>query len=159
MVDASSVAGLVSTLKSLGEVASATLKLRDRRMIDEKLVEINGIVLAATQYALAAHAAQSECADRVRGLEAQIREYETWAAEQEKYELAEISPRVFAYARKEAMRGTEPMHWLCAGCFQQRKKSILQSEGVSWEIEPFSCSTCKAEIKIVRAGQGGPNIA
>ena len=56
------------------------------------------------------------------------------------------------------LRGTEPPHLLCANCFQQSKKSLLQSKGVVYEIETLNCPACRAEIYVKRPGQGLPKL-
>ena len=106
-------------------------------------------------------ALQAQHAALVNELEAvkkRLADAEDWAAERARYELSEISPRVFAFAVKESMRGTEPPHLLCANCFQQSKKSLLQSKGTVLEIETLNCPACRAEIYVKRPGQGFPSL-
>jgi hypothetical protein len=72
-------------------------------------------------------------------------------AEKQRYELTELATGSLAYVVKEAMRGPEPSHWLCAACCQQRKKSILQitgSRGPMGDVQIWGCHACNAAIWI-----------
>ena len=51
-----------------------------------------------------------------------------WTSEREKYELKEIGPQAFAYVLKDT-QGAGPTPRLCAHCFENAERSILQSAG------------------------------
>ena len=54
--------------------------------------------------------------------------FETWDAEKQRYELKPIGTQgVFAYSLKPEHENGEPPHWICPDCYQDRKKSILQT--------------------------------
>jgi hypothetical protein len=52
------------------------------------------------------------------------------------YELKEVRPGVYAYSVKEAMRGPEPEHKICANCFA--KKLGCQGEQMCSYVIPVA---------------------
>lgn len=91
-----------------------------------------------------AYEAQLALIKRVEELEKQLVAFERWDSEKERYELKEVYPGSFAYVVKEAMRGAEPAHCICARCYENRQKSILQSVGPTH----VACQACDAELKV-----------
>ena len=91
----------------------------------------NAAVIELQEKILAAREAQSALLDQVSELEKEVARLKAWEAEKERYELKALrdgdEPPI-AYALKEAMAGTEYPHWICATCYQQNKKSLLQPE-------------------------------
>ena len=71
---------------------------------------------------------------------------EAWQAEKEKYELKEVGKGVFAFKLKDVSRGNEPSHYLCVGCLEGGKKSILQDTKVEkYSTRVHRCHLCSAE--------------
>ena len=87
-------------------------------------------------------------AERIGHLEKQIAEFEQWETEKKKYDLKEIHPHFFAYAIKENARGPEPSHLVCAKCFEDRKKYILQKSSAIH----MACPNCKSMIEFKDSG-------
>src|SRR5262249_40930367 len=75
-----------------------------------------------------------------------------WDTEKQKYELKEVSPHAFAYVKRPGVETTEPVHWLCATCFEHSRRSILQNRGTapapSLRNDIFYCPECKADMRI-----------
>ncbi len=138
MVDIAAVAGVMSALKGAQDIAKATLGLRDAALVREKVIELQGAILAAQSGAFEAHTAQTALLERVRELEKQVADLEAWKAEKQRYELKEVAPGAFAYALKADEQGAEPAHRICAGCYEHRRKSILQRT-TSIHLKCFDC--------------------
>lgn len=85
-------------------------------------------------------------ADRER-LSHKLDEKKAWAATAGKYELRELADGIFVYALKAGPSGSEPAHYLCPHCFQDRKVSIMHRPGVGWTN--FVCHVCKLEVRPV----------
>lgn len=150
MIDIGSAAALVSSLKTAAEITKGIIGLRDASMIQDKVVELNGVILSAQSSALEANAAQFNLLDRVRELEEEIARMKTWDTEKQKYELKQIQAGAFAYVLKPTASGGEPAHWLCAACYQQNNKSILQAQGRTSDrsFQLYGCPTCKATLRV-----------
>lgn len=147
MVDISAIAGVASSLKTAAEMAQALVGIRDARVFMEKSVQLNQIITAAQQSAIDAQANQLALINRVNDLEKEIMGLKAWDAEKETYELHECGPGTFAYTKKKMMRGTEPVHLLCANCFNHGQKSFLQATmRLEMRRRIYVCHACKAEI-------------
>ena len=116
--------------------------------------------MSAQASALAAQEDQFALLNQVRELEGQIAEMEDWEAERQRYELKAVHSGAFAYVVKPEVQGTEPPHWLCAACFHNRKKSILQKAGRApndAHSRVWKCPNCKSEVMVLwRFGPESP---
>ena len=80
-------------------------------------------------------------------LEEDIRKFETWEREKERYQLVEVVTGGFAYALKPEAQGSDPPHHICAYCYEHRRRSILTSVYISiGRAEMLRCQPCGAEI-------------
>jgi rubredoxin len=111
---------------------------------------LQSALLDAQNGLFAASQAHAMDVERIRALEAEVRGFEEWDREKARYQLQAVRPGSFAYALKPDASSSEPPHWLCPTCYQQRKKSLLQkgefdagSYGYLW-----ACPSCKTAIKV-----------
>lgn len=135
-----------TSLKIAGDIAKAMLDLRDSKIADAKVRELQQAIIDAQGSVFAAHQDRSALIERVRDLEKQVADFEQWAAEKIRYQLTEVTPKTFAYTLKPEAAGAEPPHWICAACYQSGKKSILQgieSASFGWS---YKCHACRSEI-------------
>jgi hypothetical protein len=75
-----------------------------------------------------------------------ISEFEKWSEIERQYELKEIAPGVFVYAYQKTDKAIEPAHWICAKCYNERKKSILQRSKKDGHGTHYKCHTCGSTI-------------
>lgn len=151
MVDISAISGVIQSLNAMRQISQAMLDIRDSAMMQGKAAELSKVAFEALERAFESQAAAAQLQEEKRALEAKLREFETWTAEKQRYELKEIGTGAFAYVVKDAMRGAEPVHWLCANCFQQGKASILQITGMRGpfgDTQIWGCHACNAAIWI-----------
>lgn len=146
MVDITDIQGMVSSLQSVTEIAKTIVGLHNSSAIKAKVGELQSAVLSAQQSAMSAYSAHSTLVERVRELERQVTEMEAWETEKQRYELHQLPPGTYLYRIKPEMQGSEPMHYICANCYQSRQKSILQGGGLSDGQETFECVRCKSRF-------------
>lgn len=72
----------------------------------------------------------------------QIKAYDDWAIEKEKYVAHNVGGCI-VYARKQDAEPHEPAHWICANCFSDKQKSPLTRN----IMDMYSCARCKANIQ------------
>ena len=108
----------------------------------------NAAVIELQEKILTAQTTQSELLERVSELEKEVTKLKTWDADKQRYELVALAPNVVAYAVKEAMRGSEPQHYLCANCYNQGNKSYLMQHLRGSHVDKFKCNSCSEEISI-----------
>jgi hypothetical protein len=130
-------------LKTALGLAKEAKDLTDTTAIKAKVIEMQGLILEAQADAIEAREAHTAQIDRIRELEADVTRFKTWETEKNRYELKEIFPGSFAYLVKESMRGTEPLHQICATCYQQDKKAILQKSSAVH----LQCPVCESAVQ------------
>src|SRR5260221_7209517 len=147
MTDMAMIAGAVTSLRSAYELSKALVGVRDTALFNDKIIELQRVILAAQSDAISAQSDQFTLLELIRELKKQVADLEKWDAEKQKYELAEITSGVFAYALKATASPAEPKHLICANCYEQGHKSILQTETrFPGRYEVGVCHACTAEI-------------
>jgi hypothetical protein len=148
--DMSTIAEAVAPLKTAGEIVKNLRGLKDSGTSASKISELYGVILAAQGSALSAQASQLSLLQTVRNLEEKISEFETWDREKTRYQLTEVNlgrGSVFAYALKPDAAGSDPIHLLCAKCFEHRVKSPLQATPkLERGLRVHFCPECKTEL-------------
>lgn len=144
MVDIASIQAAAGSLKAASDIISGLLKLKIGTEVQGKVVELQREILAAQSSAMAAQTDQFSLLERVRQLEKQIAEIEAWESEKTRYQLTDFGRGAFAYQLKEEESSGEPLHRICASCYQTGHKSILQFQhGMGDEREKYECPACK----------------
>jgi len=109
------------------------------------------VILSAQTSALEAHIKQSAMIERIRELEEELTKVRAWETEKQRYKLVAPFTGAMVYALKKSMSDGEPPHYICANCYQDGKRSILQNgktkekEGTGWTT--FICTACKSEAR------------
>lgn len=134
------MAGL-SVFKSLLNGAKGLKDLNDAAVRNAAVIELQENILTA-------QAAQAALIERIRELEEEVARLETWKAEKQRYQLTELPPGIYVYRVKEEARGTEPPHSLCATCYANDKKSILQSDEPINGRTKMHCPSCGQTFRI-----------
>jgi hypothetical protein len=146
MPDMALISGAVASLKLAFDMTKTLGAVRDFTKLNETIIELQRLIMAAQSDALAAQSDQFALLDRIRNLEAEIAGLKAWDAEKERYQLTEVAPRVFAYVLKVDAGGSEPPHWICPACYENGKKSILQGFNGYMTGWTHTCQACKIEL-------------
>ncbi len=147
MVDITAIGVIANSLNTAVNIAKAMVDVRDATAFQGKVFELQRAIIDAQQSVFAANDERATLIEKISNLEKELSRLKAWETEKQRYELKELAPGVFAYRLKEAMAEGEPIHELCAACYQHGKKSILQRRDKGME-ELMGCAECKAEIKI-----------
>ncbi len=143
MVDMAAIGALSAALRTATDLTKAFVGLRDEAMIQAKVIELQSAILSAHQCAFEAQTAQSALLDELATVKAKLSEIEGWATERNRYELVAVVPHLYAYRLSEQQKHDgEPSHMLCAACFDEGKKSILQGQHI------LHCQRCKARLNL-----------
>jgi len=119
---------LFNTARGLSDIHDTTV--RDRA------------VLTLQREILDAQSQQSALIQRLGDLEKEVAGFHRWEAEKLRYQLEELPPGLFVYGIKDADRGSEPDHKLCANCYQKGIKSILQRSAPLRGETNWRCHSC-----------------
>jgi hypothetical protein len=149
MFDMSSISSVAGTLKGASDILKTAMHLRDTQAFQAKMVELNGEIMAAQSSALRAHVAQTAMVQEIGELKKQIADTEAWDREKQRYQLTDHGSGTFSYTLKEGMEQGEPPHKICAHCYQQGRKSILQfSHKNPYQQELHTCFDCGKEYRL-----------
>ena len=139
MYELTTALGLVQTLKTFTKsiIDSKTSSALREQAIESQfaIIEIqNTLMNMQTQY--------QTLLQEKNDLKQQLIDAENWDAEAAKYSLQDVENGVFAYVLKPDVETTEPPHWLCARCYNENYKSILQRTGADSKGIIFYCQKC-----------------
>jgi hypothetical protein len=147
MLDLTSFQAAAASFQTAGTILKAIAELRDTAKVHEKVMELRGVIIDAQAHTMNAQAASFAQVDRIRELEERIVKMENWDGEKQRYELRELKQGVLAYALKEGMSQGEPAHHLCAKCYQDGVKSILQPEHLDiGRVQVLVCNRCGSDL-------------
>lgn len=103
----------------------------------------NAVMIDLQEKILTAQAQYAALLERKDEIEKELMSVKAWEAEKQRYQLTDYGAGTFAYALKEAMSNGEPPHRLCAKCYQEGHKSILQFFRKLIKQEEHYCPRCK----------------
>lgn len=149
MVVAEIVSGLAG-IKTALDILKGLKKSDASSNILSEIADLQTALIEVQQGIIAANQTHTEDIDRIRGLEAQVASFEAWEREKARYELKPVPPASFVYALKPDMAAGEPLHWLCATCYQRGEKSFLQrgSYGGFENFYFWDCHTCGKPTRV-----------
>ncbi len=150
MPDMGAISGLAASLTAAADITKGIVGLRDTTIVQDKVIELQGVILSAQSSALTAQSEQFSLLERLRTLEEKVINFEEWDAEKQKYELKQVYSGAFAYVLKPEASGGEPPHWLCTTCYENNRKSVLQAQGLTSDrsFEKYGCPTCRSTIRV-----------
>jgi hypothetical protein len=161
MVIAETISGL-HAVKTAFDIAKGLKDIDDATRRNAAVIELQEKILTA-------QTAQSALVEKVGDLEKEVAGLKAWDADKQRYELKQLTMGFFAYIPKEGMERGEPIHALCANCYQRGVKSLLQSNGEPQIFKhAWVCHACKTSNKngyynlkelvtLVRAGAEPPS--
>ena len=124
-----------------------------------QLAEATNQLITLRQFVLDLQGEHSAMRDSMRELEAEIKRMNAFRTEEKnKYELRSPDGSAFVYRLRNLEEGSGGTHWLCATCFQQDRKSILQPRNKPrrlFEAVTWGCDVCKSTFQVT--GHDSPN--
>ena len=143
MVGITEAGAALASIKSAMEMLKGIRSFKSETEINQAVIDVQRVLLEAQASAIEDKQRQSDLIGRVNELEARLADVSKWAAEQARYHLTEFSVGRFAYVLKEEASNGEPSHKLCAKCFSDSRKSILQTVKKHSGGESVYCQHCK----------------
>lgn len=142
------IGSLITSSKAAYDIAKGISSLKSEVDRNESISKILEVLLAVQTNALSVNAIAQKLQEDKRELTQKIVEFEKWSETEAQYELKEISVGVFVYSYKITDKPSEPIHWLCAKCYNEKKKSIFQFDRASGVGSHYICHNCKSEITV-----------
>lgn len=155
MTELQAAGAAISSLKAAFDLSKAVLDVAGAVKVQGKVFELQREILAAQSSAMAAQQAQATLLAEIGALKQQVVEVKNWDREAQNYELKAIDTGAFAYMLKPGMENGQPPHWLCAHCFNNRQKSLLQTKGQvvtpqegRSQYAKWACNACRGEVTV-----------
>ena len=137
---------MVTGIKTAIDLATAIKDVTDDIDLKTKTSELYNSIISLQNGVMSMQAENHSLLQENQSLHQKLMEVETWEKEKSKYKLQEISPQVFVYASKATSDSTEPLHWVCAKCYNQGVKSILQLKNKAYSGHYYTCHNCNSDI-------------
>ena len=128
------ITGLISlagtSAGAIGNATGAAKDLRDFIRGKNRLPkEVSELCLKIYDELLDAKRDQGQLEDRLRALQKELAKLDRFNAEATRYELVTTPVGSLVYALKSDDGAAQPHHYICANCYEDQTKSILQPLG------------------------------
>ena len=161
-MDIAAIQSTITGLKVATGLIKGMLETKNAIGVQEKIIELQAALLEVHTNAISATTAQFELLEQVRALEEQLKAFNDWDEQGQRYTLVcpwDDAAQVYAL-RKASSDGDVP-HFLCPNCFHKRQRVILnQAFATANRYVLLACPSCKAKIETrYTVNLGTPNYA
>jgi len=136
----------LSSIKIVSDLATLVLKSKVDSAVTQKAIDLQAALITLQSTVMSIQAQNQDLLAENSQLKQQLIAAKNWEAEAQKYSLTEIIPGTFVYAINQDQLSTQPYHWLCTHCYENKQKSILQRGGKEPRGWVYNCPICKAQI-------------
>jgi len=145
-MDMNTISAALTSLGLTAKFIRTSIEKITDEAVREKVQELLDAIISLQSLIISHQAEFSALRQEKEAIEQKLREIENWREEASRYELTEIASGVYVYAKKKTVESSEPLHYLCAKCYNERKKSILQRTQHSGMGIHYICHSCSSEI-------------
>ena len=131
------IAAFTTAVSHAINIAKAIVETRDETKLSGLKLEFSAALLELHHKQLSVAQDYQAVLDTNEAIKKQLAAYERWEQESQRYQLHQLSPGILVYALKPEHASAQPTHWLCAACFDERKKSVLQRAGKNGDL--YNC--------------------
>lgn len=159
-MDYGMIQGAVTSLKVAADIAIALGNIKTMAEVQAKAIELQQVILSAQSSALTAQSEQFTLLQQIRDLKEEVANAKAWNEQKQRYALVSPWPGAVTYALKKQSSNAEPPHWICATCYENGRRSIL-NDGMKYapagrgrSAVGLDCPVCSAHI--ASDWSGGP---
>jgi hypothetical protein len=143
---AATIAEILTSLKTGGDILKTIAGLRDTKAIRAEVDNLREVQFRVSSGVATIHQEYLAMAESNRVMREELEQRGRWAVEKQRYELYRFAAGIYVWAIKPAAQGADPFHALCAQCFEQDRKSILQVRDRPFGMASAICLACKSEL-------------
>ncbi len=140
--------GFLSSIRTTIDVVKGFQSTYSSIQIMEAKTELLERLIGIQSTALSLQQEHSALINEKNELQKKFIEFDSWKETESSYRLIDLDKGKFVYALKSPQLSSEPNHWLCQNCFNDRKKSILQAIFVNDFDEMYVCNRCKSYLSL-----------
>lgn len=159
-MDLTAIQAAITSLKTAAGIAKGILDAKSLIEVQGKVIELQTALLDAQNCAINATTSQLELQQRIRELEAQLKQIEDWGDQESRYVLT--TPwrgAAQVYALKKQSANGEPPHFLCTNCFHSRNRVILNPTPNPTGWLSMVCPACRSSVATGMRGISNPKYA
>jgi predicted Holliday junction resolvase-like endonuclease len=136
----------ISSIKTAVEMLKGIHAVKTQVDINSAVIDIQRVLLDAQASALQDRQRQMELMKNIEDLERKITEFQNDILDKSRYHLTEFPTGNFAYVLKIDRANGDPIHKICANCFNEGVKTILQIIRKHSGGELAQCKRCEKSI-------------
>lgn len=146
MIDA--ISSIASSLASATVLTRAVLGMKIDSEVIAKVSVLQSEIMTAQSAALTSLAERALLMSRVAELEQVLRQTQDWESQAKRYRLTEFPSGAQVYVLRPDCAEDEPEHRICPKCFEDRKRSIIQTTNRHSGGEVVKCPNCNLELTL-----------
>jgi len=147
------ITAVTSGIKSATDIVEKlSEKVKDARVLKEInellfiISSLNMKILELQNSIFSLHKENLDLKNQIEACKARKIEDKQWRKTAERYCLISLGAGTQVYAYQPRDGDATPPHYLCASCFQEKKKSILQKTGYNHLGAVYKCHPCGQEV-------------
>jgi hypothetical protein len=134
------------TINSITALTRTVINSKVDMALREQAIETQSAVIALQNTMITLQSQYQNLLDEKNELKRQLMEIQDWEAEAKNYALTEVADKIFVYASKPTEDTTTPAHWICAHCYQNKQKSIIQRTVGTISSTIWQCPRCETQL-------------
>ncbi|TVL96656.1 MAG: hypothetical protein CV087_23470 [Candidatus Brocadia sp. WS118] len=137
-----------TSLKTATEILKAIMALNKNAAINEKIIDLQQIILSLQASASDFHTKYQELVKAKDDIEKKLMDYQNWEVIKSQYKLVQMTSGVFIYVPNENHPSPKPNHYLCTNCYEKMRKSLLQIKKLyGTGYGEYFCPECRMGIE------------
>ncbi|WP_298437951.1 hypothetical protein [Geobacter sp.] len=141
----------ISGAKGILDLSRGVAALTTEHAVQERTIELQSQVLALVTQLVDIQLRIADLVHENADIRRELADFVDWRRDVvPKYDLVELAKSVYAYQLRDLPSDVEgvpePKHYLCYGCFQKRRKSVLQFSGYNNMGAILTCNECGVSL-------------
>ncbi len=143
------IAAAVSSIKVAIDIIKGINALNVDVAVKQRVSELYDAIISVQTGMLTLQSEYQVLLQANQEFEKKLMELDDWSKTEKQYDLYKTTVGSIVRVPSANHPSPEPLHWLCANCFNKKIRSILQK--VAWlRDSPWICPECKTQVHLGR---------
>lgn len=138
----------LQSVKAAITIIKGISSLKSNIEVKEKSVELLDIIISIKSDMISLQSMYDELLQSKKDLEQKLLNINIWEETKVSYKLKKVADGVTVYVPKDLKENDDDFHWICANCFNEKKKSIIQLTNDDGYTKFYSCPKCGMHFNI-----------